>query len=191
MKTLFIDTETQHLPDMNKRARDPSQPHIVQFAGIQYINGVESASVCHLVHPDGWTIPPETTAIHGITNEMAAANGIVEQHIAERFLSLMRDSDLLVGHNISFDKFIMRIACRRFDLITDQHDAWWKAFPTFCTMREMTNICQIPGARFGYKWPKLHEAYSHAFGKSLEGAHDALVDVRACSELYFWLKGLP
>jgi DNA polymerase III epsilon subunit-like protein len=100
---------------------------------------------------------------------------------------------ILVAHNITFDKFIMRCAARRFNLLDDSGDEHWKQFPTFCTMRAMENICKLPGKIAGkYKWPKLSEAYEYAFAKPLVGAHDALADVRACAELYFWLqrKGL-
>lgn len=34
------------------------------------------------------------------------------------------------------------------------------------------------------------EAYQHATGKPLVDAHDALADVRACKEVYFYLQGL-
>jgi hypothetical protein len=53
----------------------------------------------------------------------------------------------------------------------------------------MVNICKLPSKYPGeYKWPRLIEAYRHAFGKDFTGAHDALADVRACKEIYFWLK---
>ena len=54
----------------------------------------------------------------------------------------------------------------------------------FCTMRAMTNVVKIPSPR-GYKWPKLSEAYRFLFNRDLEGAHDAMADVRACAEIYF------
>lgn len=188
MITIF-DTETSGLPDMNARARDPKQPHLVQFAAISFDdhwNEVEQHNL--IAKPDGWTIPDEASAIHGITNEIANDRGVAEKTIATIFLGLMRDSTLLVAHNIQFDKFLMRIACRRFDLIRDEHDAWWKAFPTFCTMHATTNICKLQGKFSSYKWPKLIEAHQHIFGEGFEGAHDALADVRACARIYRWLQ---
>jgi len=58
---------------------------------------------------------------------------------------------------------------------------------SFCTMKEMTPICKIPGRYDEFKWPRLTEAYRHAFGGEFGNAHDALADVRACKEIYFWL----
>jgi DNA polymerase-3 subunit epsilon len=185
---LFLDTETTGLADFNKRARDPSQPHMVQMAAIltdDLGGALEEHNV--LIKPDGWTIPKEASDVHKITDEIAAI-GIAEKHAAEILLAMIRKSQLLVGHNIMFDKFIARIAMRRFELITDEDDAAWKATPTFCTMREMTNVCQLPGKFAGkFKWPNLGEACQH-IGKPLVGAHDAMADLRACKEVYFWLK---
>jgi len=50
----------------------------------------------------------------------------------------------------------------------------------------MTPICDIPGP-YGPKWPRLQEAHKHVFGKEFDGAHDALADVIACKNIYFWI----
>jgi DNA polymerase-3 subunit epsilon len=185
---LFLDCETTGLADFNKRARDPSQPHMVQMAAIltdDLGGALEEHNV--LIKPDGWKIPKEASDVHKITDEIAAI-GIAEKHAAEILLAMIRKSQLLVGHNIQFDKFIARIAMRRFELITDEDDVAWKAMPTFCTMRQMTDICRLPGKFEGkFKWPNLSEACQH-IGKPLVGAHDAMADLRACKEIYFWLK---
>jgi DNA polymerase-3 subunit epsilon len=185
---LFFDTETSGLPDFNLRARDPAQPHIVQLAAILTDDAgdvLESHNV--ICKPDGWEITKELSDIHGITNDKAKAIGIDQKVVGGLLLEMVKKANLIVAHNVTFDKFIARIAMRRFDLITDEQDAWWKALPTFCTMREMTSVCQIPSAR-GFKWPKLEEAFTHAFGQPLDNAHDALADVNACMGIYFWLK---
>ena len=187
MKTLVIDTETTGLPDFNKRASDPSQPHIVQFAALVLDNdNKETHAFCSIVRPDGWSIPAEASAVHGITDEVAREKGIAESTVAMMFLSMMEKASVLVAHNLQFDKFIMRVACRRHGFMTDEMDQWWKAFPTFCTMRASTNICKIPQANgYGYKWPKLKEAASLLLKEKVqEGHHDALEDVRACARLY-------
>lgn len=188
---LFLDVESTGLPDFNKRASDPSQPHIVQLAAILTNDGgkvLESHNV--IVKPQGWTIPKEASDIHGITQETANAIGRPEKLVAEMLFGMMEMTNLLVAHNLQFDKFMARILMRRMGLLADEQDAWWKALPSFCTMRETTDICQLPGkvgAKF--KWPKLEEAYRHFFKRDLENAHDALADVTACKEIYFWLKG--
>ena len=47
-------------------------------------------------------IPEEMTAIHGITREMCEADGIAPLEAHERFADLVRQSDMLGGHNVSF-----------------------------------------------------------------------------------------
>lgn len=184
---LFFDTETTGKADFNLRASDPAQPHIVQLATvITSDDGREVEVHKMLVKPEGWEIPVEATAIHGITTEFATAHGQSESVVAGILFGMLKHCTLSVAHNHQFDKFIARIAARRHGLLSDDQNDWWKALPTFCTMREMTDIVGIPGNYGKCKWPKLSEAYEFCFGRQLNGAHDALVDVRACAEIYFW-----
>jgi DNA polymerase-3 subunit epsilon len=193
---LFFDTETTGLADFNARARDPKQPHIVQLAAILTDDEGRAREEHNIiVKPDGWEIPKEASDYHGITQDIALQFGLLEKQVAEIFLAMLKRAGLLVAHNLMFDKFIARIAMRRYELIADADDQWWKTFPIFCTMKAMTNVCKIPPTeamratgRNGFKNPKLQEAYQTAFGKPFEGAHDAMADIRACKELYFWLK---
>ncbi len=186
---LFFDTETSGLPNFNERARHESQPHIVQLAAMLTDDSgsvLESHNV--IVKPDGWSIPKEVSDIHGITNEKAQC-GLPEKQVASLLMEMVRKSSLMVAHNVQFDKFIARIALRRHELFTDAEDAWWKSLQTFCTMKTMTDRVRIPHTNGGgFKWPKLTEAFEFAFKHKLDGAHDALVDVMACRELYFWIK---
>jgi DNA polymerase-3 subunit epsilon len=188
----FFDFETQGLPDFNKRARDESQPHIVQLAAM-LTNDTGEIVESHecIVKPDGWTIPKEASDLHGITDVVAQV-GLPEKLVAELLFAMVKKSALIVAHNITFDKFIARIALRRFEIFTDAEDPWWKALPTFCTMREMTSLCKIPhpslNSRFGFKWPTLQESHRHAFGKPFDGAHRAMADVIACKDIYFWMQ---
>lgn len=188
---LFFDTETTGLPNFDEKARHPSQPHMVQLAAIlTEDDGTLLEKFCVLIKPKGWVIPPEVIAVHGITNEMAAT-GMDEAVAARKLLELIRKASLIVAFNVMFDKFIARIAMRRYELITDENDAWWKGLPTYCPMRKMTDICQLPNAngRGGkFKFPKLQEAYQHAFGRPFDKAHDAIADVTATMQLYFWLQ---
>jgi len=54
-------------------------------------------------------------------------------------------------------------------------------------MKSSVAYCKIPG-NYGYKWPSLKELYSKLFGRTLEGVHNALTDVKACALCYFELK---
>jgi DNA polymerase-3 subunit epsilon len=187
--TLFFDTETTGLPNFNERARHPSQPHIVTFGALLCDDdGGEIEQHDLLVKPDGWTIPKEASDVHGITDELAVL-GIPEAEVARLAVRLFREADLIVAHNLQFDKFLCRCAARRYDVISDADDQWWKGIAGFCTMRASTPICKLPGKFAGqHKWPKLSEAYQHAFGEQFDGAHSALADCRAAKRLFHWLN---
>lgn len=190
MITVYFDTETTGLPDFNKRASDPSQPHLVQLAMVKIKDDCETLEQFNeIISPDGWEIPLEASKVHGITQEKAQAEGIPEKSAAQAFLQFIDGMDLLVAHNLKFDKFLLRIALRRYGLLSDEQDEWWKALPTFCTMEATTPICRIPGNRVGaFKWPRLQEAHKFAFGCEFLDAHDALADVLACARIHRWLK---
>ncbi len=187
---LIFDCETSDLPDMNKRASDPSQPHVLQFAAA-ILNPVTleiEAEQDLLCRPEGWEISQGAFDRHGISHQYAMENGFGEAAVTEVAVELFWKASMIVGHNITFDKFMMRIAARRYGFLSDAQDAAWKMIPSFCTMKNTTNVCQLPGGRGGqFKWPKLEEAYLAICGKKLSNAHNALSDVRATVEIFRWL----
>lgn len=87
-----------------------------------------------------------------------------------------------VAHNIDFDDLMVIAGFHRIGHLwdSDRH-------LRFCTMKQMTDICAIPGP-YGNKWPKLEEAYHYETGEPMKGAHDALADVMACLEIYKWIR---
>ncbi len=191
---LFFDTETTGLPDFKSPSNAEHQPHIVQFAAILVdpITRTERASIDVIVKPDGWTIPDEVAAIHGITNEIAMACGVDERTVADLFFSLREQAVVEVAHNASFDRRIMRIAALRHLGMTREMIEVSESGKVFCTMKAAQPIVNLPptermlAAGFkGPKQPKLSECIRHFFDEDLDGAHNALVDVRACARIYF------
>lgn len=177
---LFFDTETTGKADFNADPDAPHQPRLVQLGAILTDDtGKETATVDLVIKPDGFEIPEGASSIHGITTEIARVCGVEEIAATHVFDQLLMASEMLVAHNCDFDRLIMargsKIRAKRMKQAT------------FCTMQAMTPICKLPGNYGDYKWPKLIEAYRHAFGRDLDGAHDAMADVRACKEIYFWL----
>jgi DNA polymerase III subunit epsilon len=184
---LFFDTETTGKADFKAPVRSPRQPYLVQLAAILTDeSGEEMSSLNVIIKPNGYTIPEDAAAIHGITQSIAMEYGVARLQALPLFLDLLKISKRIVAHNLKFDSLVMQIEFAR-SCFPDK--------PLFdpvqiCTMSLMTPHCAIPNS-YGFpdfKWPKLQEAYRHAFGKEFEGAHDALADVKACKEIYFWLK---
>lgn len=198
---LFYDTETQGLPLFDQPSEHPDQPHIVQLGAalVDLDTRIELATLDLIVRPDGWTIPDDVAAVHGITTEKAMDLGVPEVLVVDALLALWRQADgmhrLRIGHNESFDARILRIALKRH--IDHREPAAplsdiWKAAKAECTQRLATPILKLPptdrmkaAKRFHYKSANLREAYQHFTGQPLEGAHNALVDVRACAAVYF------
>lgn len=185
MNIIVFDTETTGLPDYKQPSEMPHQPHIVELAALLYddTTGEQVEQLHAIVRPDGWIIPDDVAAIHGITTERAMDEGRPEAEVLAEFLALHARAGLRVAHNEDFDQRIMRIAIKRVGAgaTQEERDAIadaFKAAPKYCTMKTDAK------AR-GVKWPKLVEAYKHHTGRELENAHSALFDARACAELYF------
>lgn len=184
---LFFDTETTGKALFKESPSHPNQPHIVQLAILAYefdeqtFQHQEVACANFIIKPtSAWKLSPEAEAIHGISLEKAQKYGVDIKIGLALLRGLGSQSSLTIGHNVKFDLLMVDIELARLQKQNTQVN-------TFCTMEAMTNICKLPG-KFGFKWPKLQEAYKHAFGKEFEGAHDALADIRATAEIYFWLR---
>lgn len=192
---LAFDTETTGLPDLAARSADPKQPHLVQLALVQYSDdGTEVAAQSLTVRPDGWTIPPEVAAIHGITHERAMDEGVPEATATAMYVMQQGACALRVAHNESFDRRIMRIAMTRLGLERDFIEAI-EGRRSFCTCRQSTPIMGLPPSEKMKargmdrpKPPSLSECVRHFFGEELAGAHDALVDARACARIFWRLQ---
>lgn len=184
---LFYDTETTGLPLFKEPSDHPDQPHIVQLAAclVDIDTRKTIASMDVIIKPDGWAIPAEVSAIHGITTEHAMDVGIPEV-MAIDMLAALWSQRLRIGHNESFDARILRIAQSRHGKPENELSTWkeGKAECTCWLSRPHTKLEKN-------KLLKLGEAYQHFMGKPLENAHSAMADVHGCMAVYFALKDAP
>lgn len=191
---VFFDTETTGLPLFKEPSEHPNQPHIVQLGAclVDLDSRQTLATLDVMIKPDGWLIPDDVAAIHGITTEMAGDLGVPES-LAVEMLMEMVSGRLRIGHNQQFDARIVRIACmRHFEAaVADE----WQAGKAECTQLLATPIMKLPptdrmkAAGFNkFKTANLREAVLHFTGKPLENAHSALADVHGCMAVYFAIK---
>lgn len=191
---LFYDTETTGLINFKIPSDDPSQPHLVQLAALLMDDeGNEIQSLSVIIEPNGYEIPKEASDVHGISTEMARLVGIPLSVAAYPFFHMKAKASRIIAHNINFDNRIMRIVSKRIEGFVESENEPEK----FCTMMKAKNIVNLPptekmvaaGMNFP-KSPRLEECIKHFFNEELEGAHDALVDVRACARVYYHLKNI-
>jgi len=195
MLYLFFDTETTGLPkSFSGSMKEGVWPDVVSIAWIvAEETGKVISTEYYIVKPDGWTIPPESTAIHGITQQTAMEHGQSLGNVIERFLADVEKADVLIAHNISFDVNVVNNALLWRIYSARLLEDFGKRF--FCTMKHSTKLCGLPGKRTNtIKAPKLSELYVHLFGKEpSEVLHNALGDTQVLFKCFFamWKTGLP
>lgn len=199
---LFFDTETSGFPDYQMPPSHDCQPALVQLACLLADeDGTERAMCSMLVEPIGKTIPENAAKVHGITTDLAIRCGVYPTgalYFWDRFAQM---ADLIVAHNVKFDRAILKCAWAHHNparrATPSEFDLRHPAGKWYCTMEAAAPIVNLPptdrmkAAGFNKpKAPKLEECIKHFFAEELSGAHDALVDVRACARVYFHLKSL-
>jgi DNA polymerase-3 subunit epsilon len=183
------DTETTGLPVWNEPSEGENQPHIVQFAAMLVDADTREIKqeIDIIIKPDGWVIPQETAEIHGITTERAMDEGVPESTVVEWIRDNWNPRVIRIGHNQGFDERLIRIALKRY--ADEEFCETWKGGEKACTGLLAKPIMQMPPkGRYGYKMPKLSEAYEHFTGKPLENAHSAMADTRACLDVYWAIQ---
>ena len=98
----FLDVETTGL--------SPRTSRVCEVALIGFQGGCRVGHFSSLVNP-GLAIPPETTKIHGITDEMVR-NSPAFPALAPRLLGLLEGS-VIVAHNAEFDLSFMEMEFAR------------------------------------------------------------------------------
>jgi DNA polymerase-3 subunit epsilon len=184
---LFFDTETTGFPqDWKAPVSDTNNwPRIVQIAWVlssQDDGQLESKDF--IIKPEGFTIPKESSDVHGISTEQAYEEGKDLLDVLTEFDKDLRNSTRLVAHNISFDEKVLGAEFIRKGI---ENDFFEKR--RLCTMQKSTDYCKLPG-RYGYKWPTLSELHITLFGKDFEDAHNAMGDVIATENCFWKLRDL-
>lgn len=190
MLALVFDTETTGKANFGKPGVDPCQPQLVQLGCllVDLDTGKEYAAVDLIVFPSSWDIPQEAALIHGVTKQTASRVGVNLDTAVNTFLDLVDVADVVVAHNIAFDKLIMERAVAMVNLAKGEEVVDPFAGKTmFCTMKAATPIVKKRGRKplsnEDYKWPKLSECVKHFFAEELENAHSAIVDCRAAARI--------
>lgn len=190
-KATIYDTETTNFPNWKVPSGDKSQPHLVSLAALQCNaeTGNIIQSIDLIIKPEGWESSEGAFNVHGITKEYSMDVGISEQLAIEMLIDLCSNS-IRVAHNKKFDQRIIRIGLKRY-LSEQIQEKWAEKESHKCTMQMAKPIMKLPMVgRGGLKNPNLAEAYKYFTGKELKNAHSAMVDTKACKEIYFAMMEL-
>jgi DNA polymerase III epsilon subunit-like protein len=186
MKVLIFDTETTGLPDgKNPSIYDTQKwPHIIQLSYIIYdseTNDIVTLEDDYISIEDDVIIQPESQKVHNISRELLSSKGIPIEHALEKFNRFSDMSDVLVGHNVSFDKRMVMVEGIRNKIRMNLHD-------TYCTMKNSVELCKIqrfwPNGDMYFKYPTLSELHDELFKKIPKNTHNALIDILICMRCF-------
>ena len=193
MKVLVFDTETSGLPaERNSPITDTEKyPYILQLSYKVYDTTLKKTLAIHdnyIKVADNVVITPGSIAIHGITRDILESRGIPIEEALARFDAHVALSDVVVAHNLQFDKTLLQVEYERLKVACP----FTKYNVTeVCTMLKSIDICKLPNTGpfkgKSYKWPRLSELHQHCFQTVPIGLHNALTDVEACLRCYVFL----
>jgi DNA polymerase III epsilon subunit-like protein len=201
MRVLLFDTETNGLP---KNFRAPPHdtgnwPAILSIAWQLWDIPAAAAPGTAATAPrrletyetllkpaDSIVWDAEAEGIHKISRERATTEGITAVEAMAAFKAACRQANLIVAHNLSFDKSVVFAETIR------QHSGttfeWWPRME-YCSCEGTKAVCKLPGRRPSaadpYKLPRLAELYTHLFGaESTVTFHSASGDVECLTQCF-------
>lgn len=196
MKTVTLDCETTGLPAKGHVYDKDfmAYPYIVTFAYKIDNQPVEE----FIINQEGRQIPPEATAIHGVTNEMCAASPHLLSDVLGAFIFKASGADFSIGHNIYFDTSTIKANVLRMIQLNGITQEFYGHIEEILhkdrrvdTMQKTISFCNLPGQYAGQKkWPKLTELHEKLFPGETFDAHTSGADVEATYKCYLKLKEL-
>lgn len=175
MRILLFDTETNGLPKSWGASpyRTDNWPRILTLAWQLWEQSGESAPVMKekgdylIVPPADIVWDAEAEKIHGISLDHARRNGRPADAVLPEFVNIVRRADLIVAHNMAFDKTVL--ICEMIRLDSRLAMDWWPRFE-YCTCEGTKTLCALPPPSGRpvrpsdpYKKPKLVELYNFLF----------------------------
>ena len=194
MKVLIFDVETTGLPERNATLKNLEKyPYIVQFSWMIYDasrNKISNINDHIIKIPNDIIIPIEASNVHGITNEIMRAEGKNINLILDIFTKDMLDSNVIVAHNLKFDKTIIQA-----EYLRNKRINWLGRHRKmeYCTMKRSLNICNIYKKNIytgekTKKYPKLMELHYYWFKTVPNNLHNSLIDIFVCFRCYHQME---
>jgi DNA polymerase III subunit epsilon len=211
MLVLVFDTETNGLPKDMRAVPNVSNfqdwPKIVQLSYMLYDTDANKIVLCHNYIIRVPNISPESTKIHGITNERSEREGIPIKEALKLFIENMKISDLVVAHNVEFDQkvvlaelYSVMVQEKGYECSSAESSYWVNSIGQmlyskkyYCTMQEGVDLCNLQAFTKAdkkpyKKFPSLLELYRHLFGYEPQGLHNAIIDVIVCFQCFYKMR---
>ena len=180
---IFIDTETCGLfakGAIYKNLEEFDKARLVSICWIVAQGDSIIEQYYYVVKPDNFTVPEESTAIHGISHAYAEEHGIDIKEVLQMLCKSISKCANIIAHNIKFDISIIKSELYRYnfkdtinDIIKNKH--------LICTMMKGRQFMKVR------KYPKLAELYKFLYNEDLTNAHCALDDTKHCFKCYIRL----
>jgi DNA polymerase III epsilon subunit-like protein len=195
-RILFFDTETTGLPKdkhLNAMLSRGNWPDLVSISWILCEVGeagpVRLAKESHIIQPQGWFIPADSTKIHGISMDDALARGVPLTDVLQKFKEAMTGCRHIVAHNMEFDRNVM-LGAYKWRL--GGTPSFWPYSAEICTMMisrdELRLPAKYPKKHDPYKLPRLDELWQATFGTAPPAnAHSADRDTEVLEKI-FWAR---
>ena len=169
MKHLIFDTETTGIPSNSIRAAD-KQPRIIEITGAVWNDANDTVFTLNAMFDPEIPIPPAVTKVTGITDAMVKDGRIFRGEEALAFRDLIESADIVVAHNLSFDKLVID---SEFERANERKPKW------------PHGICTVEATEHfnGFRM-KLDQLHYMLFGTYIEGAHRSRADVEALLRCY-------
>ena len=183
-RIVFFDTETTGLPTKRKVSalQEPGVwPDIVSICWWVFDDRKIVKKANYLIRPTGWSIPYESTKIHGISQSQAMAQGSDLLEVLSEFKTDIQGAKYLIAHNMEFDRNVVMNAFL-WRLKIDPSTFWPIKEAEFCSAQRSKDELKLPSLYPKpwdmYKIPKLDELYVDTFKMPApSGAHNAERDV--------------
>lgn len=174
MKIVILDTETTGLWSRDKDELDVTQPWAVQLGAVILNDRLEIVEQINrlLIPPEGAVWTARAVQMHGITPDMASANGQPTAVVLAEFKAQIADADVVAAYNLPYDSRIIRTSGERVGI----EDVLPTTADHICIMEWASHVL---GARY-----QLGQAYRKLMGKIVENAHDAFADTIAATEVF-------
>ena len=200
MKVLVFDTETTGLPvDQNAPISDSAKwPYIIQLSFMVFDTATKEILEYsdRIIQLDSSVeVSPGSIAIHQITPERSQNEGIPIQLALAHLADNMSEADIIVGHNILFDKRMLMVELFRNKMKSCLYRKNGLPIPVYCTMKRTTEVCKLPAINKttgeiykNFKYPTLTELHNYLFCRKPRGTHNAIADVMICLRCYVMLN---